>query len=401
MRSKNKKGINSLEFAIIHEIDEGKMVNIIGTLEGHGPKFEKEVSVVDSTLVGNVNVNNGTRLSKVTIRDDETDYAGIHLTNTKMKDHSMVHCHAPSKTDLAVRITNSKAEKGALYHGIVGDKVNLGAFGVIDLANATNVTVGCRGYLWQKDVSGITLNNGDMLIKFNDFEFAHTIAAGDNEILNKYNEKQLVLREKYHSNLHEENTCTFLETGADCHADDYACLEGEIGVGQNANITPHAVVINSKLGFGSNAQENTILVDTVFGDRVIGAHGATILNGNVGDNSLMMFNAYSDNASYGAHVVLGANSIHDFSGLNEKVELEGGRFYFGYATTKEEAIQNSVTFDEIKAMTGGQAFVEALVNRMNNSILKGNGADYIPGGEFGLAQKYNEFIKFECKDNIS
>ncbi len=377
------------------------MVNILGTLEGHGPKFEEKISVVDSTLVGNVNVNNGTKLSKVTVRDDETGYAGIHLTNMTMEDHSMVHCHAPSKTDLAVRIKNSTAQKGALYHGIVGDNVNLGAFGVIDLANATNVTIGCRGYLWQKNVSDTALNDGDVRIKFNDFEFNHTIAGGNKDILEKYNEKQLDIREKYHSALHEENTCTFLETGEDCHTDDYACLEGEIGVGQNANITPHAVVINSKLGFGSNAQENTILINTVFGDRVIGAHGATILNGKVGDNSLMMFNVYSDNASYGANTVLGANSIHDFSGLNEKVELEGGRLYFGYATNKEEAIENSVTFDEIKTMPGGQDFVEGLVNRMNNSILKGNGADYVPGGEPGLAQKYNDRIEFECKDNIS
>jgi len=40
------------------------------------------------------------------------------------------------------------------------------------------------------------------------------------------------------------------------------------------------------------------------------------------------------------------------------------------------------------------------VNRMNNSILKGNGADYVPGGEPGLAQKYNARIEFECRDNI-
>ncbi len=376
------------------------MVNIIGNLEGHSPTFEEEISVVDSTLVGNVNVNNGTKLSKVTVRDDETGYAGIHLTNTIMGDHSMVHCHAPSKTDLAVRITNSKADKGALYHGIVGDNVNLGAFGVIDLANATNVTVGCRGYIWQKDISDITLNDGDVLIKFDDFEFQHTIAGGDLNILDQYNEKQLELREKYHSVLHEENTCTYLETGDDCHADDYACLEGEIGVGQNANITPNAVVINSKLGFGSNAQENTILINTTFGDRVIGAHGATVLNGNVGDSSLMMFNVYSNNASYGAQTVLCANSIHDFSGSDEQVELEGGRLYFGYATNKEEAVQNSATFDQIKSMPGGQAFFDGLVNRMNNSILKGNGADYVPGDEPGLAQKYNDRIEFECQDNI-
>ena len=61
---------------------------------------------------------------------------------------------------------------------------------------------------------------------------------------------------------------------------------------------------------------------------MIGAHGATILNGKVGSNSLMMFNTYSDNASYGDNTVLGANAIHDFSDLSVKVELEGGRFYF-------------------------------------------------------------------------
>lgn len=376
------------------------MVNIIGTLEGHAPKFEKEINVVDSTLVGNVNLNDGTKLKKVTIRDDETDYQGIHLTNTVMDEHSMVHCHAPSKTDLAVRIANSKADKGSLYHGIIGDNVNLGAFGVIDLANATNVNVGNRGYVWQKDVSDLTLNDGDMLIKMNDFEFTHTIAGGDTEILNTYNEKQLELRDKYHATLQDENTCTFLETGPDCHADDYACIEGEINLGKNANITPNAVVINSTLGVGSNAQENTILINTAFGDRVIGAHGATILNGKVGSSSLMMFNTYSDNAVYGDSTVLGANAIHDFSGSDAPVELEGGRFYFGYATTKEEALANSATFDQIKGMTGGEGFVEALVNRMNNSILKGNGADYEPGGEKGLAQKYNDYISFKCADNI-
>ncbi|MCG8636680.1 MAG: hypothetical protein MI863_22800 [Desulfobacterales bacterium] len=376
------------------------MVNIIGTLEGHSPKFEEDISVADSTLVGNVNVNSGTKLSKVTVRDDETDYSGIHLTNTTMEDHSMVHCHAPSKTDLAVRIKNSKAGKGSLYHGIVGDNVNLGAFGVIDLANATNVTVGCRGYIWQKDISDITLNDGDVVIRFEDFEFKHTIAGGNKDILDKYNQKQLDLREKYYSAILRENTPTSLDTGDDSHTNDYACLEGEIGVGQNANITPNAVVINSRLGFGSNAQENTILISTTFGDRVIGAHGATILNGKVGSNSLMMFNAYSDNASYGDSTVLCANSIHDFSTSDERVELEGGRLYFGYAASKEEALQNSVTFDQIKAMPGGQAFFDGLVNRMNNSILKGNGADYVPGSEPGLAQKYNDRIEFECRDNI-
>ncbi|WP_432734680.1 transferase [Maridesulfovibrio sp. FT414] len=168
----------------------------------------------------------------------------------------------------------------------------------------------------------------------------------------------------------------------------YAVIKGDCVLRPNTLVAQRAYIENSLLGKGSNAQENSYIVDSTLADLVVVAHGGKMVFSEIEEKVFIGFNSFL----YGAQenrIKVGAGSIvmpHTIIHPDEPISIPDETLVWGYVRTQKDlatqsmplsqfATQRNLTIGNMSFNGDGAAFVKDFQNRIEH-ILVANGARY-------------------------
>ena len=188
--------------------------------------------------------------------------------------------------------------------------------------------------------------------------------------------------------------------------DRYAVLLPNMKIADNVLISQRAYLENSTLGKGANAQENCFIINSHLEGYNVTAHGAKIIEADLGTNVFVGFNSFlfgkkDSRLKIGKDCAILPHTIID---IDEPLEIPSGHLVWGLVRNKEELITNSMSLEELASVESsftkgrlhfegkGALLVKAFTDRIHH-ILEANGAFFDGKKNRGHAQK-NQNISF-------
>lgn len=308
-------------------------------------------------------------------------------------------------------IKNTVALSYANIHGAPVMGSFLGPFSTIDLCTVQNTSIGAYAYIQVCDLQPSIVDPGHIWIrnKCGD-EFNYRYAP---DVLGEYvsiapgERAKGVFMDFVEGRKHDfERVFGFLyasrpETYAPgSFVSRYAVVKGETSIGENVLVAQRAYLENAKLGKGSNAQENSYVVDSELEGYDVTAHGAKIIGSRLGKNVFVGFNSFLRGTTE-APLTVGEGCVvlpHTIIDLVEPLTLPPLHVIWGHVTCPEDLATQSVSIEEFAKVDGtvtigsmtftghGDRFIRAFQNRIH-SILEANGAYFDGGHNHGHAQK--------------
>jgi carbonic anhydrase/acetyltransferase-like protein (isoleucine patch superfamily) len=180
----------------------------------------------------------------------------------------------------------------------------------------------------------------------------------------------------------------------------YSVWKGKSRVSENVLVAQRAYLENAVLGKGSNAQENCYIINSKLEGFNVTAHGAKIINADLGEKTFAGFNSFL-HGTPDCRLTIGKDSIimpHTIIDLGEPVDIPSGHIVWGYIEKQADLAQHSLPLEKLSGIDGkikvggmrfdgsGSVFVKAFRDRVEH-ILEANGA-FFDGVKFkGHAQK--------------
>ncbi|WP_319781211.1 transferase [Maridesulfovibrio sp.] len=313
---------------------------------------------------------------------------------------TLVHNHSrnPEIPEL-FRIQNTVSMHYANIHGTTTEGAYLGAFATVDLSVMHNCIVGDYSYVQAGDLAKMCLDPGRIWIKADGkYEFAYRYPQA---ILEKYiswdhNGELVGLFADFLKNRRNDFLPVYdslapkypVWVPANAFVSRYAVVRGDCDIGENCLVAQRAYIENSVLGTGSNAQENSFIVDTHFAGLVVVAHGGKLVHSYIDEKVFIGFNSFL----YGTKenkVSVGSGSIimpHTIIHASEPINIPDETIAWGYITKQSDLASNSmslaefaklkeISIDRMRFSGDGAAFVRDFQNRIEH-ILVDNGARY-------------------------
>ena len=182
--------------------------------------------------------------------------------------------------------------------------------------------------------------------------------------------------------------------------DRYAVLLPNMKIADNVLISQRAYLENSSLGKGANAQENCFIVNSNLEGYNVTAHGAKIIEADLGLNVFAGFNSFlcgkkESRLKIGEGCIIMPHTIID---IDAPLEIPADQLVWGLIRNSEELTNNSVSIEEMTNIESsiskgrmhfegkGKMFIQAFKDRIHH-ILDVNGAFYEEGENAGHAQK--------------
>jgi len=188
--------------------------------------------------------------------------------------------------------------------------------------------------------------------------------------------------------------------------DRYSVVKPKTHIGANVLVAQRAYIQNSWLGKGANAQENCYIINSRLEGFDITAHGAKIIEADLGKNVFVGFNSFlRGRPEY--RLTIGQDSIimpHTIIDIRKPLTIPDSHIVWGLVTNQQDLEENSMSleaFSKIDAplsrgnMTfegNGLSFVASFKERIQH-ILEENGAFFNENSNEGHAQK-NQNISF-------
>jgi hypothetical protein len=153
------------------------------------------------------------------------------------------------------------------------------------------------------------------------------------------------------------------------------------------------------MGDGSNAQENTYIINSRLAGMCITAHGGKIIHADIGKNTFVGFNAFL-NGSRDARIDIGEGCIvmpHTIMNPDQPVQIPDNHLIWGLIRSQADVKDQTIALDDLAGVTdsiqrgkmsfkgSGSVFINAFKNRLHH-ILMLNGAYYKDGENRGHAQ---------------
>jgi len=191
--------------------------------------------------------------------------------------------------------------------------------------------------------------------------------------------------------------------------DRYAVVKPKTEIGENVLVSQRAYLQNATLGKGANAQENCFIINSNLEGNNVTAHGAKIIEADLGQNVFVGFNSFLRGRP-DSRITIGKNSIimpHTIIDVRKPLSIPPGHIVWGLVTSQKELDSNSISIEDMSKVTNkltkgnmlfegdGTRFVSAFQNRIHH-ILEANGAFYNhkdKKGPKGHAQK-NQNMSF-------
>lgn len=331
---------------------------------------------------------------KIPLHDDET----IRINDSYLVKN-LIHNNSRDPEDPEHFIIRNTVS--AHYTNIHGSDVEgcfLGPFGTVDLTAFHDCVIGEYVYLQARELSHrripagtVWVNGGDRF----DFYYRH-----DPENLGRYirfilgsppdgvfmafvNQRKADFQRVF--DVVNLESPVFIPEGASLNR--YAVIKPKTRIGNNVLIAQRAYIENASIGKGSNAQENSYIIDSMLRGNNVAAHGAKIINSELGDKVFVGFNSFLQGAEDGP-LEIGEKSIimpHTIIDLSEKLDIPAEHLVWGFIRNRKDLTENSIPLAELAAVNGrlnrggmsfqgdGGLFVDGFKHRIEH-ILEANGA---------------------------
>lgn len=305
-------------------------------------------------------------------------------------------------------IRNTCAADFANIHGATLDSCFLGAFSTVDHMSLHSCSVGEFAYVQSEELFHRPIAPGTIWVSKDQFSFRYIYPSA---ILKKYislDERDRPVgilkdfvdqRKADFERLFELVNVAALQTPQSSVLNRFALIKGKTRIGENVLICQGAYLENAIMGVGSNAQENTYIINSKLSGRNVTAHGAKIVYSILGTKIFVAFNSFL-NGKKNAHITIGKDSIvmpHTIIDAEEAIDIPENHLVWGYIGSKADLQTNTLPLSELMKVNGplalgamrfegdGSAFVKAFRDRLEH-ILELNGAYYDNGKNSGHAQ---------------
>lgn len=390
-------------------------------------------SLAGSYFLGNCRVTNSI-LYKSDIRGDELKKEGDHFKFknfdiTVSKDEcidirdsflvkTLVHnfSHDPETLERFF-ISNTASMHYANIHGSPTDGSFLGPFATVDLTTMNDCVIGTFSYVQAGEISHLNIDPGTIWVRVPDkFNFLYRYPE---KLLKKYihftagQQPEGILID-FVNNRKDDfqrifNTVT-LETSVPvpptASLDRFAVIKPKIHIGDNVLVAQRAYLENTRMGKGSNAQENCYIINARLEGNNVTAHGAKIIEADLGKNVFVGFNSFLRGRP-DCRLTVGRESIimpHTIIDITSPLSIPSGHLVWGLIKNQDDLNANSISlaaFSKVDAYLSkgemvfegdGKVFVSAFLDRIQH-ILEANGALFDGTNNKGHAQR-NQKISF-------
>ncbi|WP_321492679.1 transferase [uncultured Desulfobacter sp.] len=323
---------------------------------------------------------------------------------------TLVHSNSHNpETPEEFTIRNTISAHYANIHGSTLEGCFLGPFATVDLMNLHSCVLGAFSYVQADEFFHRKIEPGVVWIETKSFKFKF---KHEQDVLDKYigvNEKYqprgLIYefvdeKETEYERLFEVVDLKPIKAPASSAVNRYAVIKPKTEIGANVLISQRAYVENSKMGDGSNAQENTFIINSHLEGMCITAHGGKIINAFIGLKTFVGFNSFLFGKEH-AKLTIGQGCIvmpHTIIDIKEPLNIPKHLLVWGYITCTSDLAKNSIPIDELRGFRGaetigdmtftgsGEEFVNVFNHRIER-ILEANGAYCNGNGEMcGHAQ---------------
>jgi carbonic anhydrase/acetyltransferase-like protein (isoleucine patch superfamily) len=182
--------------------------------------------------------------------------------------------------------------------------------------------------------------------------------------------------------------------------DRYAVVLPNIRIADNVLVSQRAYIENSSLGKGSNAQENCFIINSSLEGYNVTAHGAKIVEADMGSGSFVGFNSFLFGKKQ-ARLKVGKGCVvmpHTIIDIAEPLEIPAEHLVWGLVRNAAELAENSISLEKLGTLRGrftqgrmhfegdGMSLFKAFKDRIFH-ILDVNGAFFDNGQKAGHAQR--------------
>jgi carbonic anhydrase/acetyltransferase-like protein (isoleucine patch superfamily) len=339
-------------------------MNVIGILPGapapnlHGARMD------DSAIIGPVSAEKGSYLYRTVARGDELPPGGIiYIVNSSLNQTS-VHC-AP-KNGKRFLIQDSVLNPGSIAHGSQSIRSTYGLFGTADLSELVHFKVGALSYVQSEKPLGpdSPANGKNGLIYFDTANFKLSSQMTPEEVA-----KGIEIREELSQHLTRcmNEARDYNGIPENSYVSPYAIVK-DSSIGESVIAVPMCYVNESVIGDGSNVQEMVVIKNSALGRKVTNAHGAKVLNSDLGDEVFTMFNGLWNRARVGeGSILLPGLTVYPANG---DVTIPSEVFVVGNIYDAKKVSDNIVDFEAFRKNHGDDA-LESILHRRAH-IIEGN-----------------------------
>ncbi|WP_022663586.1 transferase [Desulfospira joergensenii] len=353
--------------------------SIIYKSDIRGDELKREGEIMDHT-------------NPLPLVDDETI-----VINGSLLYKTLVHnnSHNP-ETPEEFTIRNTVSAHYANIHGATTEGCFLGAFSTVDLMNLHSCIIGEFSYIQAGDFYHEKIDPGVIHIESEDFIFLYKY---EKEVIDKYigvNEsfqpRGLIydfVREKepVYERLFKVVDLPPIDAPESSAVNRYAVIKGQTRIGENVLISQRAYLDNAHMGNGSNAQENSFIINSHLVGMNVTAHGGKIINARIGQKTFVGFNSFL-HGKEDAKLAIGKKCIvmpHTIIDIEEPLTIPDKCLVWGYITCEKDLKTNTLPIEFFSEFDGdyssgsmrfagdGKTFVEGFSNRIEH-ILEANGA---------------------------
>ncbi len=305
-------------------------------------------------------------------------------------------------------IHNTISAHYANIHGSTLEGCFLGPFATVDLMNLHSCIVGNFSYVQAGELFHRKIDPGTVWVRSHNFEFKYKF---NKEILDNfvgvnslYQPRGIIYdfvkeREQDYEKLFDVMNLEPIDAPETSAVNRYAVIQGKTRIGENVLVSQKAFLENAIMGDGSNAQENTYIINSTLSEKCITAHGGKIINTDIGSETFVGFNSFL-NGKTKALIEIGEGCIvmpHTIIDPDVSIKIPGETLIWGFIRSVDDIEKNTILLDDLADVRDtinigkmtfngkGSVFIEAFKKRLGQILLL-NGAFHDEGKKRGHAQ---------------
>ncbi len=345
-------------------------------------------------------------------QDEGIDIKDSLLIKTLVHNYS----HDP-ETPERFFISNTAAVHYANIHGSPTDGSFLGPFATVDLTTMNDCVIGSFSYVQAGEVNHLYVDPGTVWVRSPDnFNFLYRYPQ---EKLRRYIDfsagslpQGLLIdfvndrKEAFQRIFDVVNIEPSVTVPGSASLDRYAVVKPKTQINENVLVSQRAYLQNAWLGKGANAQENCYIINSRLQGNNVTAHGAKIIEADLGKNVFVGFNSFLRGRPNG-RLTIGKDCVimpHTIIDIQEPLTIPDGHLVWGLVNDAADLEANSIALKTMASVSDhitrgsmhfeghGGKFVTAFKERIHH-ILEANGAFYDGTQGEGHAQR-NQNISF-------
>jgi len=345
-------------------------------------------------------------------RDEGIDIEDSYLVKTLVHNFS----HDPETLEKFF-IRDTVSSHYANIHGSPCDGSFLGPFATVDLTTTNDCVIGTYSYVQAGEIGHLNIGPGTVWVRSpGEFNFLyHHPPSKLNPYINFGADRPpqgLFIdfvedrKEDFKRVFDVVNLDTPVSVPNNTSLDRFAVIKPKTHINENVLVSQRAYLQNAWLGKGANAQENCYIINSRLEGFNVSAHGAKIIETDLGKNIFVGFNSFLRGRAR-SRLTVGDESIimpHTIIDINKPLTIPPGHLVWGLITNSADLNRNSMALKDFSKIDGGRvhgnlsfegrgaSFVSAFRDRIHH-ILEANGAFFDGTDNPGHAQK-NQNISF-------